>query len=446
LGRFLLQLSEFVARAPKEPLATTQSQGDVIRIMTIHYAKGLEFPLVVLPDMERPRHAGPSEPRLHADLGLVLPTDRQARNLGWELYRYIEDREDRDERMRLFYVACTRAADYLILSSSMNDLDKPSGDWCKLLAERFDLTTGEHRQELPEGYAAPRIRVTLDEPQVEGPVERPRRVALDKALTETKELIRTGADQSAKVELRIPVDRPARRRFSYSRLTAELQAFTEPPLPDVDRVGERSDHAEIAAVVTTQTASEAMEPRELGLLVHAVLQRLDFTQPSDVRQLCEFLSPQFATEAMEEVADQATTMINRFLESPRFEQLTKARDIRREIEFILPWPPGQPHADRYLQGVIDCLFLDADGKWRLIDYKTNRVTPAAVSYVAQQYELQLFVYSLACERALGTRPAECTLCFLSPGIEQSFEWNAASSEQAVARIDEAISRIASNVG
>lgn len=52
LSDFITQLSEFVARQPEEPLAATQSETmNVVRLMTIHQAKGLEFPLVIVPDL-----------------------------------------------------------------------------------------------------------------------------------------------------------------------------------------------------------------------------------------------------------------------------------------------------------------------------------------------------------------------------------------------------------
>jgi ATP-dependent helicase/nuclease subunit A len=74
LPAFITQLSEFVLQAPKEALAATEAEGgDVVRIMTIHHAKGLEFPLVVVADLERQRHLGGFEPVLDAELGPLVP-------------------------------------------------------------------------------------------------------------------------------------------------------------------------------------------------------------------------------------------------------------------------------------------------------------------------------------------------------------------------------------
>ena len=114
---------------------------------------------------------GPSA-ALDAELGPVVapPADEETdepSTTGIDLYRSIEKRADAEERKRLFYVATTRAADYLILSSSLAgyDPDELESDWTKLLAERFDITsTGEFRGVLPAGYETPHVRVTNTDP------------------------------------------------------------------------------------------------------------------------------------------------------------------------------------------------------------------------------------------------------------------------------------------
>ena len=65
LNEFITQLTEFIAEPPKEPLASDNvaEAADVIRLMTIHHAKGLEFPFVVVPDLDRPPRRSAPMPR-----------------------------------------------------------------------------------------------------------------------------------------------------------------------------------------------------------------------------------------------------------------------------------------------------------------------------------------------------------------------------------------------
>ena len=134
--------------------------------MTIHQAKGLEFPLVVVPDLERPTRRTTQSAAFTRQWGPVVRTTETS---GFELYAYAESEEDAAELVRLFYVATTRAADYLILSSGVTAIGTCKGPWLELLAERFDLQTGALRVPLPAGYAVPQIRVIASEPAAEKP-------------------------------------------------------------------------------------------------------------------------------------------------------------------------------------------------------------------------------------------------------------------------------------
>ena len=79
------------------------------------------------------------------------------------------------------------------------------------------------------------------------------------------------------------------------------------------------------------------------------------------------------------------------------------------------------------------------GDWHLLDYKSNQVVAAGVPDEAAQYELQMFVYALACKHALGTAPMENVLNFLRPQVEHSFSFNEHRSLKLEAQLDEAIS-------
>src|SRR5262249_204406 len=152
-------------REPKESLAATQPEAaNVIRLMTIHHAKGLEFPFVVVPDLDRQPLVRSPAAALHAELGPLVPQpaddDGEKITTGMTLYAALERREELEERKRLLYVACTRAADYLTLSASLEAFDKPKSDWMELLAERFDLESRNLLAKLPVDFETPQITVT----------------------------------------------------------------------------------------------------------------------------------------------------------------------------------------------------------------------------------------------------------------------------------------------
>jgi ATP-dependent helicase/nuclease subunit A len=438
LPGFITQLSEFVSRAPKEALAATQSEGDVIRIMTIHYSKGLEFPLVVLPDLDRQRHAGMTLPVLDENLGPLVSIDAEEKEgiIGIDLYRHAEDVLELEERRRLLYVACTRAADYLLLSSSIDDPEKPKRDWLQLIDQQISLVDGELRQSVPDGYQAPQVRVTTEYPLIDDEKSKQSRGAdLEKLVAKTRELAAKGAGELPRGSEAIPADMSARRRFSFSQLTGALALQAEAD----DELLEGDSTPSGAAIW-----EGGREGRALGSLVHAVLERIDFQRPQEVDKLCESLASLLPDQPEPKVVARAATLVEQFLASPRAADLATAKVVRREVEFLLPWPPnGDQPTQRYFHGYIDCLYQGADGPWRLLDFKTNRVTAENLAAVANQYELQLLVYTLAIEQALGEPPAEVALLLLDDGREHSFKWVDSDRRKGLRQIDAAMASLLS---
>lgn len=420
---FVTQLNEFVTRAPKEPVAATSANGDVIRIMTIHNAKGLEFPLVVVPDLNRKSHPGSSDPVMDVELGPLVPSiDRGAACVGWDMYQIREREEDQNEKIRLLYVACTRAADYLILSSSLRDPDKPESDWLKFLGERFDLVSGAFRAVLPPGINEPQIRVTLTEPPAtRESASRTHGADLAKLVAKTMEMASEGRGVLPAEVAIIAPQVGSRRRFSFSRLSGELS---------LDHVESTTEH------LTEQTAS--LDPLGFGSYVHALLERTS-NDAANISETAKTLALTFLSDDSSPIVDTAVEMVERFRASPRGHALATANGIHRELEFLLPWPlADDAEAIRYLHGFIDCLYQDGEGEWHLLDYKSNQVTTEGVPTAARHYEIQMYVYTLACERTLGKRPKEAVLHFLRPGCEHSFSWSMAHEAELKKELERAM--------
>ncbi len=438
LDGFITQLAQFIAREPKEALAATLPEAaDIIRLMTIHHAKGLEFPLVVVPDLDRPANIRQPCAALHPDLGPLVPQPSDDENekaaTGMTLFAALDRVEELEERKRLLYVGCTRAADYLILSSSLADFDTPKSDWMKLIGDRFELKTGDLIARLPKGYESPRVRITPQAQSDEKTFGKSRGPDLLRLLEEAQRLAAEGSGAVPREVDAVPADRTARRQFSFSRLTGQLM-----------RENEHSANAGEIDPARSQQQMAAIDPLRLGALVHDVLARVDYAadgNADDIGRWCEHLASQYVLLNAEEAAASAREMLERFAASPRAKRLALSRAIHREVEFLLAWPPGN-----YLHGYIDCLYQDAEGRWRLVDFKTTKATAAEVARLARQYEMQMYVYALAAERALGEPPAELALYFLRPGAEHIFPWNDAARRRAEELVNQAIASHSIRIG
>jgi ATP-dependent helicase/nuclease subunit A len=454
LNEFITQLTEFIAQPPKEPLASTSAEtADVIRLMTIHHAKGLEFPFVIVPDLDRkPRLDGP-DAALDDDLGPVvrLPPDdsREETATGMMLFAARERTAELEERKRLLYVACTRAADYLVLSSGVESLDAPKSDWMKFIASRFDLQTGDAIGTLPPDFEHPHVHIAPP-PAEQKTADRSRGPDLLKMLDEAHALAAEGAGVVPPRVAPLPPDRSARRQFSFSRLTGQLvhaaedDFATNQAAPGSAGGFDSSLPPDFVSFAGEQSPNTRLNPRSLGSLTHDILARIDFKTAavdSQIAEWCEHLAPDFVIQNAEETATLAQSMIARFAKSQRAKQLSAAKSLLREIEFLLPWPLDQSTTNQYFRGYIDCLYQDAAGAWRIVDYKTTDVSAAGVNQMAQRYELQLYVYALATEKALGTPPSELVLELLRPGIEHVIPWNVKARDKAIALVNNSLATL-----
>jgi ATP-dependent exoDNAse (exonuclease V) beta subunit len=226
----------------------------------------------------------------------------------------------------------------------------------------------------------------------------------------------------------VAIDFAARRRFSVSRLSGELQL---PP----DRT------AMVTPSADDEAGSAAISSMDFGTFVHRVLAAVPLSGKIDMSTV---VMNAFGDTA-EDLQSEALPLIETFLKSARAAELTAAKQVYRELEFMLAWPPDRPQAasqpPRYLQGFIDCLYQDRQGRWHLVDYKTNRISADRLVDAAVAYEMQLGVYALAATQILGEPPVELTIHFLRPSLEHSFVWDDAMRRGVIGRVDEAIASV-----
>jgi len=441
LGDFIVQLVEFVARQPDEALAATEAEdADVVRLMTIHQAKGLEFPIVFVADIGRPQGSSRDVARYSAEWGplVALPASSDKVATGLRLFKKIEALEDEAESLRLFYVAVTRAADYLVLSHGWSDGEKLSGEqkapWLQLLAERFDLFTGELRAD--DVRPAPRVVVRTKRPE---PSETSQPATRRSSLSELAEKALAAAKPGRvpPTVLPVPPQQSRRRQFSFSRLSA---AWADSRSDNEERPQREPDPLEAArnslfAARVSSDEDPMEEAATLGSWAHAVLANIEPHSLTRAEAYAEWIS-RLAPEEIDRGSDeyrscleQLEAMMKRFAPSARAARLAGAAGLHREIEFLLPWPLGVGDAAtaeqgfvRFAQGYIDCLYQEPDGRWCLIDFKTNRIGPHNRTALLEKYRMQMRLYALAVERALGHKPEEVVLHFLRTGEEHRIEW------------------------
>jgi ATP-dependent helicase/nuclease subunit A len=332
LGAFVARLRADLRRPPREEqAATTDEAGKSIRLMSIHQAKGLEFPIVVIPDLNRKPPSLTEFVAFQPELGpLVRPSadggadlddpdaDDSRRSLGWLTYQAIEQAEEENEALRLFYVAATRARDALILSAGIGTGDKANSPALRLLDDRFDRATGRCRVSLPVNRPAPVIRVTTESPAPSSSFVPTRR--WQPPLIETADAI---------------------ARETVGPDPGSMLSPGRPRLVDLDPA---------QGLVSTLA--------RLDRLVRAILDDPSTFPAKDWRHAAAKAAQRLDPLAPRRLIDQAIARLEPWLDGPIGRELAAASSIERSLPWTLAWPPDGGNSTIF-QGRIDLVFRDS---------------------------------------------------------------------------------------
>jgi ATP-dependent exoDNAse (exonuclease V) beta subunit len=389
---------------------------DAVRLMTVHRAKGLEFPVVCVADLGKDGREEAGSLRISDDgqVGLRLASLAGGAVDTAELERIkLAQREaDEAEERRIFYVACTRAEEHLVLSGATDLETRPEP---RALCEPMRWAWRAFCPDLPaEGAAG------VDDGRYEG---RPLRVRWERCTPATLDELLPAADRrpvrpqphgSAGGE-QPPLEKgtpPAPRalpvsRLSYSGLAAYnrcgyrfyLERALRLPGGSALALGGPPDGVEASVEAEQETrAPDELSPLLRGSLVHLLLEELDLHDPvvppaADVEALIERNG---AAPRPAEVED-LRSMVAGFVASETCARLGRAARARAELPFAFTLePPGARGRTLLVNGFVDVFAEEADGGVLIVDYKSDRLEgrdPRAL--VEESYATQRLVYALA---------------------------------------------------
>ncbi len=397
--------------------------GGAVRLLTIHAAKGLEFNVVIVADAGRdvggPR--GPDEIVALSDgrfgFRMVHPTRGDRRGVfAWDAVKEAAGDQERAERLRLYYVAMTRAIDRLIVSGAIDpdrtaDRSTPIG-W---VLERLDargtvVEADETPVELARGDARFVLTVARHRPEdaVADVAEAASDAAIDEEGADEPQLAlfdelpagrpRLGIELPALAEIAVPPVHDV-RRLSYSalalfeRCSYRFYAERVLGLPPRQRVGNGSIGAGLAAT-------------EIGDAVHRLLELIPLDAPSAPPRasLAEAVRAWYP-DVSEEELERISALVDAYCASPLAARLAGLPGARPERPFTFE------HDGVLIRGRLDVLWQEGD-RALVVDYKSNALEgrePAEI--VEAEYGLQRLVYALVCLRA-GSTEVEIAYQFL----------------------------------
>lgn len=474
LFRFLRFIERMQERGDDLGAAKTFSETeDVVRMMTIHSSKGLEFPIVFTAGLGRnfnmmdlnqsyllDKELGFGSKYIHPELRIsyaTLPLVAMKKKMRKELL---------SEELRVLYVALTRAKEKLFLVGSVKNQMKALSKWQNAATgEDWLLPDFERYQSKTYldfiGPALIRHQAMSSILEETGDVVLSHPSAFTISFTQASDLLKE--DMSLEKEQQdevvqalmegLPVeeygdaDEKVAERLSwrYPYLAAS-QVGTKQSVSEIKRMKEIQDEYSVPSSLRKARATlydrpafmkkKALTAAEQGTAMHTVMQHivLPSDEPYDdsrIQQLLDSLQQRdLLTNEQVQSIDQEG--IAAFFSTSIGQKLRKADWVKREVSFsmVLPVKEVYSHIDAegepvLIQGMIDCLF-ETDGKLYLLDYKTDRVQgrftdglEAAVPILKKRYETQIALYAKAVERLTNRTLEEKILYFFDGNIEIS---------------------------
>ena len=413
LRDFIQYIKNFLTEEMRESQAPIEEEEqDVVRILTVHKAKGLEFPIVFVPDIcpvKSGAHATDSL-GLSRELGLVprlrrRPGKDEPSNGAHKLYSLDENLKDAAESKRLLYVAATRARDRLLLSAHLEKGAKPEG-WLGDISKALGLsliTTAGPQKSGKSGGTALAVRET-ECTEYEKALQPARRGSKIQDIIRTVETISRETPPT--------VTSPARTPETAAPSLAAKKSFNPTELVEYEFCPRKYYYHFVRGYpqILAAPAKEGGVPAAaIGDISHRLFEML---RPGDRdKQILEAINAEgrFTDVQMKELVKTMRGFAEKFDSTPLAGELAAARESWEEVSFAAKC------GDAIIEGKMDKVFRDEKGALHILDYKSDLVPDRKFDEKLRRYRLQLAAYAVGLKAALGEAPKSARLYFFRYG-------------------------------
>ncbi|MGI6712238.1 MAG: helicase-exonuclease AddAB subunit AddA [Bacillota bacterium] len=429
---------------------------NVVRIMSIHKSKGLEFPVVILSGCGNKFNLRDMNKRIlfHQELGLGPDVVDHRKRLYYpsmpkQAIREKIKVETLSEEMRILYVALTRSREKLIITGAVSSISKAGAKWMKSSSVDSDklspyemLNAGRYLDWIcpalmrhkncsglrdSVGIGSEFQGLLVDDPSVWNINIWSKKDVLSSISHEEDDenafiqwLDGLDTMEEEEKEFSEEIARRLSWEYRYEKATqipakvsvTELKRWFDSSLSEETRAFPEYRPVLVKKPLFLEE-KKGLSTAEAGTVLHFVMQHLDFGQDNIEAQINEMVSQDLLTDR--QAASVSTEKIRHFLASPLGRRMLAAESVHREEPFFIEIPCHELYRDMdeeacrgetlLLQGVIDCYFEEPDGIV-LVDYKTDYVPQDGAEIIKERYRLQILYYARALELLTGKQVKE----------------------------------------
>ncbi len=434
-GKGLFSFIRYIEALQEKKVSTAQvrlvgENDDVVRIMTIHKSKGLEFPFVLVGGLAKKFQLGAKSAActLDKELGLGLHlVDTENHFYRKTLLQYLMEekkkKEDMAEEIRILYVAFTRAMDELVLLGTVTDIEKTMEKY--RMRESGDIESTKCYMDL--------IFPALSDSDIKIFMHGRSEMSLTKEeADQKKEAVALSLAHGFLMEENAESQTEIQRRLEY--VYPYLFANKMKSKYSVSELVKEKLEESLLSVTTVSTSppqflqgKKEYSAAEKGTILHRIMEYLPFqeftvlpeTKVSEIRvRISDWISRMVEKEILleEEALAADIERIAVFFFSEIGKRACRAKELYKEVSFNLK--KEKESEEIIIQGTIDCYFLEK-GNYILLDYKSNAVHGGeeSLAQIKKQYEIQLALYKEALEKIKGIQVKEMYLYLFSLGHE-----------------------------
>ena len=393
LSGFIERLNLLIEEEDREGQATVESSEDVVQVMTIHSAKGLEFPAVIIPYLCR-KFKFDQEPFIDDEIGIGFSPKNPEKNYDSSQPSIVAVMKKRQaqktiaEEKRLLYVAATRARDRLILSGSVDSSGKPpSNCGFEWMLDAFELTKAPIESQIE-------VPVTIE--TLTGDLRTP--MSFDLPIRVFHSIEEMDLPDESPTPSLPPLDfpeihiEPVESSPTGENLSVP-QLLSYAHCPTKFYLKHRLGLSESNILVPEEDESDSVDfddnPRNRA--VRRTLARLRTS--ADCRQDLRTLINTVVNSVPDQlVEDEVALHVNRFLDSELGKLALNADESY--CEHVIHALVG----DHVIHGVVDRLFKGADGLWQIIDYETDQFEASEIETWIDFYRPKIELHAMLVHR------------------------------------------------